>query len=201
MNRKRTRNDIIVSGTASIELTNKGMNNMSKWKISEDKKLIKLWEAGYTVSTIAKETKRTIPACRMRIKQLQDLNKIGNRYRKNYLSKDKRYTPTKSKLSKQQAMQQAGMNMDKTSTAYFITKQCDDIKTMLLKKNEAYGDSALTPVRVFSKASSDEQIKVRIDDKLNRLMQGKNILESDNDVIKDLIGYLILLLINQEKNN
>lgn len=174
---------------------------MSKWKISEDKKLIKLWEAGYTVSTIAKETKRTIPACRMRIKQLQDSDKLGNRYRKNNLSKYERYKPQKTKLSKQQVMQQAGINMDKTSTAYFITKHCDDIKAMLLIKNEAYGDSALTPVRVFSKASADEQIKVRIDDKLNRLMQGKNILEKDNDVIIDLIGYLILLLINQEKNN
>ena len=174
---------------------------MSKWQISDDKKLIKLWEAGYTVKHIAKETKRTIPACRMRIKQLQDLNRISNRYRKHYLSKDERYTPTKSKLPKQQVMQQAGIHMDKTSTAYFITKHCDEIKTMLLKKNEAYGDSALKPVRVFSKSDADEQIKVRIDDKLNRLMQGKNILETDNDVIKDLIGYLILLLINQDKNN
>ena len=87
------------------------------------------------------------------------------------------------------------------SIRYFITKHCDEIKTMLLKKNEAYGDSALKPVRVFSKSDADEQIKVRIDDKLNRLMQGKDILESDNDVIKDLVGYLILLLINQDKNN
>lgn len=174
---------------------------MSKWKISEDKKLIRLWEAGYTVNHIAKGTKRTIPACRMRIKQLQDLNKLSNRYGKNYPSKNEPYKPQKTKLSMQQAMREVAVDMDKTSTAYFITKHCDEIKTMLLKKNEAYGDSALKPVRVFSKSDADEQIKVRIDDKLNRLMQGKDILESDNDVIKDLVGYLILLLINQDKNN
>ena len=113
------------------------MNNMSKWKISEDKKLIKLWEAGYSVKHIAKETKRTIPSCRMRIKQLQDLNKLSNRYGKNYPSKNEPYKPQKTKLSMQQAMREVAVDMDKTSTAYFITKHCDEIKTMLLKKNEA----------------------------------------------------------------
>jgi hypothetical protein len=67
---------------------------------------------------------------------------------------------------------------------------------MLLDKNANYGDSALNPIRIFSKADTTEQIKVRIDDKLNRLMQGNDILETDEDVVKDLIGYLVLLLIN-----
>jgi len=75
----------------------------------------------------------------------------------------------------------------------------DELKLMLLDKNANYGDSALNPIRIFSKADTTEQIKVRIDDKLNRLMQGNDILETDEDVIKDLIGYLALLLINMRE--
>ena len=35
--------------------------------------------------------------------------------------------------------------------------------------------SALKPCRVFSKASAVEQLLVRIDDKLNRIMQGAGL--------------------------
>ena len=77
-----------------------------------------------------------------------------------------------------------------------IIQQCEEIKEMLLAKNEAYGDSALNPVRVFSKADSVEQIRVRLDDKLSRLKRG-NEFDGD-DTIKDLIGYLILFRIASE---
>ncbi len=61
---------------------------------------------------------------------------------------------------------------------------------MLLRKNEAYGNSALDPVRVFSKSPADEQIKVRLDDKLSRISRGE---AAGEDVTLDLIGYLVLL--------
>ena len=67
-----------------------------------------------------------------------------------------------------------------------------DLRDMLLYKNEKYGNSALEPLRIFSKADSIEQIKVRIDDKLSRISNGAGELE-DEDTINDLIGYLILL--------
>ena len=67
----------------------------------------------------------------------------------------------------------------------------DSIAMMLLKKNESYGDSALNPKRIFSKADSIEQIKVRIDDKLSRIQNGSSF-ENDND-LDDLLGYLVLL--------
>jgi len=90
-------------------------------------------------------------------------------------------------------------NVDNLSdTQKNIERECDDIKEFLIRKNEAYGDSAITPIRIFSQSDAQEQIKVRIDDKLNRLMQGKNTLETDEDVIKDLIGYLVLLLIQMK---
>ena len=83
-----------------------------------------------------------------------------------------------------------------------ISGICDDIKELLINKNRKYGNSALKPCRVFSKSSPVEQLLVRIDDKLNRIMQGAGLLAEDEDVVNDLIGYLILLKIgmNDEKN-
>lgn len=74
-----------------------------------------------------------------------------------------------------------------------INNACDAIKWLLLKKNIAYGNSALNPIRVFAKSDTVEQLYVRIDDKLNRLKNGKEFI-GDND-IDDLLGYLILLKI------
>ena len=83
-----------------------------------------------------------------------------------------------------------------------ISGVCDDIKELLINKNRKYGNSALKPCRVFSKASAVEQLLVRIDDKLNRIMQGAGLLADDEDVVNDLIGYLVLLKIgmNDEKH-
>lgn len=79
-----------------------------------------------------------------------------------------------------------------------IMRVCESIATFLVDKNIAYGDSALDPVRVFSKASSIEQLLVRIDDKISRFARGTDY-PGDND-IDDLIGYLILLKIAKERN-
>lgn len=67
-----------------------------------------------------------------------------------------------------------------------------EIGDMLIEKNRAYGNSALDPVRIFSKATTVEQILVRIDDKLSRLARGA---AAGEDVEKDLLGYLVLLRI------
>ena len=90
-------------------------------------------------------------------------------------------------------------NVEENETVVLIAKICDDIRDLLLEKNRAYGNSALEPIRVFSKANSCEQILVRIDDKLNRIKQGVNFLE-DEDVLQDLIGYLILLKVWKKLN-
>ena len=78
-----------------------------------------------------------------------------------------------------------------------ILTNCLGIAQMLIEKNIAYGDSALDPVRIFSKSNPVEQLHVRIDDKLSRLMKGTDY-PGDND-IDDLIGYLILLKVAKEK--
>jgi hypothetical protein len=79
-----------------------------------------------------------------------------------------------------------------------IDRVVSEIREMLIAKNRAYGDSALEPVRVFSKAETIEQLYVRIDDKLSRVKRGHEY--PGDDTISDLIGYLVLLLIAKEKN-
>ena len=74
-----------------------------------------------------------------------------------------------------------------------IITECLEIAEMLIKKNISYGDSALNPTRLFAQSDSREQLKVRIDDKLNRIKNSQGFA-GDNDV-DDLIGYLILLKI------
>jgi hypothetical protein len=86
-------------------------------------------------------------------------------------------------------------------TQTHISLICDQIKELLLEKNAKYGDSALNPTRVFSKANAVEQILVRIDDKLNRVKQGAGLLANDEDVVMDLIGYLVLLKIALKRDS
>lgn len=71
-----------------------------------------------------------------------------------------------------------------------ICTVCDEIKELLLEKNRKYGDSALNPVRIFSKADSLQSILVRMDDKLSRI-QTMNPDDSE-DAYLDLMGYLVL---------
>jgi hypothetical protein len=79
-----------------------------------------------------------------------------------------------------------------------LAEVCDSIKAQLLEKNQRYGNSALNPVRIMSRASADEQLRVRIDDKLSRLVRGSAEIVEDEDVVRDLIGYLVLLLVCRE---
>lgn len=72
-----------------------------------------------------------------------------------------------------------------------------EIGDMLIEKNRAYGNSALDPVRIFSKASNVEQILVRIDDKLSRLARGS---AAGEDVEWDLLGYLVILRVARRQS-
>jgi hypothetical protein len=84
------------------------------------------------------------------------------------------------------------------NSAQLISAACDALKAFLLEKNAAYGDSALHPVRVFSRASTEEQLLVRIDDKLSRLARGSGEYPGD-DTLWDLCGYLVLLRIARSR--
>jgi hypothetical protein len=71
----------------------------------------------------------------------------------------------------------------------------DEIRDLLIAKNLKYGNSALEPLGVFSQLSAKDGLLVRIDDKLKRIKNG-SLERDDEDVINDLIGYLVLLKIN-----
>lgn len=82
-------------------------------------------------------------------------------------------------------------------TAMLIAEECDALKKLLLEKNAAYGDSALQPLRVFSRADPEEAIRVRLDDKLSRLCRGDGQATEDTEM--DLLGYLILLRVARKR--
>ena len=71
-----------------------------------------------------------------------------------------------------------------------VKEVCEDIHKLLIEKNKSYGNSALDPIRCFSKLDAIETIKIRIDDKLSRLMRGCEYKQEDT--INDLLGYLVL---------
>lgn len=77
-----------------------------------------------------------------------------------------------------------------------VRSVCNEIADMLVEKNKSYGNSAFEPIHCFYKGTSVESIKVRIDDKLSRIMRGKEY--GADDTVKDLIGYLILLKVKQK---
>jgi hypothetical protein len=81
---------------------------------------------------------------------------------------------------------------------FFAVQVCvvlDEIRDLLISKNLKYGNSALEPLGVFSQLSAKEGLLVRIDDKLKRIKNG-SLERDDEDVINDLIGYLVLLKIS-----
>ena len=82
-----------------------------------------------------------------------------------------------------------------------VANVLDQIQEMLVAKNQKYGNSAFEPLGVFSQLSAKEGLLVRIDDKLKRIKNG-SLDKDDEDVINDLIGYLVLLKIhaNQESS-
>jgi hypothetical protein len=84
-----------------------------------------------------------------------------------------------------------------TDTQVLIREECDIIRYVLIEKNRKYGDSAINPMRIFSKADPVEQINVRIDDKISRIKSAQD--DDTEDAELDLIGYLILKRVSKRK--
>lgn len=85
--------------------------------------------------------------------------------------------------------------MDKNFFAVQVTVVLEEIRDLLIAKNKKYGNSALEPLGVFSQLSAKEGLLIRIDDKLKRIKNG-SLEKDDEDVVNDLIGYLVLLKIS-----
>jgi len=81
-----------------------------------------------------------------------------------------------------------------------LIKKCDELKDLLLEKNDAYGDSALNPVGIFSFLKASEAIRIRLDDKLKRI-QNVGINDKTEDTLMDCAGYMVLLMIANENES
>ena len=93
------------------------------------------------------------------------------------------------------AMKFADTNLTTIEEVKYIL---DSIYKMLEEKNKAYGDSALNPIRLFSKAGAATSLCVRIDDKLSRI-KNRGINDDTEDSLMDLMGYLVLLKIAMDR--
>ena len=181
-----------------------------KWTTKDIGQLKRLWNNKVKIREIAEKMGRTQPSVVSKISEMQKKGLLsyrhkdgGKKRRKVQVANLTRKMPTqlgyRKKTLSDSKEYKALMGKVFNTTQDKIAKECDRIKAFLVQKNLAYGDSALAPIRIFSRADASEQLKVRIDDKLNRLMQGDSSIEADEDVVKDLIGYLVLLLIQMKE--
>ena len=83
-----------------------------------------------------------------------------------------------------------------------IKLKCQEIEDLLIQKNDAYGDSALNPVGIFSSLKASEAIRIRLDDKLKRIAN-VGVGDKTEDTLMDCAGYMVLLMIanDNESNN
>ena len=87
---------------------------------------------------------------------------------------------------------------EELTTQEAIKLVMENFGEFLCEKNRRYGDSALVPLNIFSTLPAGEQLRIRLDDKLSRIinslkMQNGKLRKND---IADMVGYLILLLIH-----
>ena len=74
------------------------------------------------------------------------------------------------------------------------------LEDLLVRKNDAYGDSALEPLGVFSSANASSGLKIRLDDKLKRIANA-GLVEDTEDTLTDIAGYIILLMIAKDNES
>lgn len=79
-----------------------------------------------------------------------------------------------------------------------IKQVFQSMQNLVIEKNKRYGDSALSPLGCFSKVSADESILIRLDDKLKRIMNSKELRKND---VSDVMGYLSLLCVSHNWTN
>lgn len=83
----------------------------------------------------------------------------------------------------------------KNNTQEKIGMLFDNFKEFLKEKNRRYGDSALSPIKIFTKIEPENSICIRLDDKLSRIANSTQLRKND---LSDILGYLSLLLIEKD---
>ena len=101
----------------------------------------------------------------------------------------------KAQIEAEKARWQVPENAD---FGWHLDKVAKSVTDLLKEKNAAYGNTALNPLGIFSKLGAAEAIKARIDDKLARI-SNKGLNDDTEDTARDLVGYLLLLLMSLER--
>ena len=86
---------------------------------------------------------------------------------------------------------------EESDSEFKIKEVTNQLQELLIKKNRAYGNSALEPLNVFSKHNAVDSLCARLDDKLSRI-KNKGLNDKTEDTLFDLAGYLILLIIARD---
>lgn len=76
-----------------------------------------------------------------------------------------------------------------------IEAVCKKFADFLKAKNHHYIESTTTPMHIFSKSDSSNTIRVRLDDKINRIINSDTLCKED---VVSLTGHLILLMIAED---
>lgn len=84
--------------------------------------------------------------------------------------------------------------LNERQTREWFAQVMEETRSMLITKNAQYGDSALSPLRIYSTSSPHEQLLVRMDDKISRMAHGA---AAGEDPAGDLLGYQVLILISE----
>lgn len=83
-----------------------------------------------------------------------------------------------------------------------IEEECNKLKELLLKKNNAYGNAIGASPVLCPQVGKETAILVRMSDKVSRIASlwncSDDLGETFDDTIRDLAGYCILYLANKE---
>ena len=84
-----------------------------------------------------------------------------------------------------------------------IRKHFKEYAEFIIKKNHAYGNSVFENLNVFGTGTSLSIIKIRMDDKLKKMIKGSNLSEGGEkeDAGKDFCGYWHLMKIVEDYLN
>ena len=89
---------------------------------------------------------------------------------------------------------------EESGSEFQIKEVTNQLQELLIKKNRAYGNSALEPLNVFSSQNAVDSLCARLDDKLSRI-KNKGLNDKTEDTLFDLAGYLILLIIAKNEQD
>ncbi len=89
---------------------------------------------------------------------------------------------------------------EESGSEFQIKEVTNQLQELLIKKNRAYGNSALEPLNIFSQQNAVDSLCARLDDKLSRI-KNKGLNDKTEDTLFDLAGYLILLIIAKNEQD